>query len=150
MEEELKSNPRMEPLVLCHSDLQGRNFMMQGTNIAAIIDLEFAGSFPLSELVDGGIEVLEMGDEESVKECFEWCDKICKLIDEIAKERNWQATDVELLMSDGDPVVQSAKVEMVPEYSGGSEPDDASDQEVGVQSGGSRIVSLICHYCNMS
>ena len=42
--------------------------MMQGTEIAAIIDWEFAGSDPLTKLVDSGVEVLEMEDEESIED----------------------------------------------------------------------------------
>ena len=135
VEAELQANSREEPFVLCHGDLQGRNFMMQGTNIAAVIDWEFAGSFPLSELVDSGVEVLEMDDEESTDECFKWCDKICRLTEQIARERKWPATEVELLMSEGDPIIQGARVEMLPEYSGGLETEDTSEEDSLRESG---------------
>jgi aminoglycoside phosphotransferase (APT) family kinase protein len=126
---ELEASPRQESFVLCHSDLQGRNFMMEGTEIAAIIDWEFAGSYPLSELVDSGLEVLEIEDEESTEECFTWCDKIRTLTEQIARERHWKESDVDLLMSEGDPVLQGARVEMLPEYSSETEGNDAVGEE---------------------
>ena len=126
---ELEASPRQEPFVLCHGDLQGRNFMMEGTEIAAIIDWEFAGSCPLSELVDSGVEVLEMEDEESTEECFTWCAKIRTLTEQIARERDWKESDVDLLMSEGDPLLQGARVEMLPEFSSETEGDDAIGEE---------------------
>ena len=50
VEVQLEQNPRSEPFVLCHNDLQGRNILMHGTAIAAVIDWEFAGAFPISEV----------------------------------------------------------------------------------------------------
>lgn len=115
VEVELERSPRSEPFVLCHNDLQARNILMDGTNIAAVIDWEFAGSFPLSELCDGGIEVLEIVDEESEEECFHWCEKISKLVGQVAMERGWKPSDVELLTGGGDSVLQGVRVEMIPE-----------------------------------
>lgn len=76
VEVELKAKPREEPFVLCHGDLQGRNILMRGTDIVAVIDWEIAGSLPLSELEDTGVEVLEMVDEVSEEECMKWSEKI--------------------------------------------------------------------------
>ena len=90
-----------EPFVLCHSDLQARNIMMKGTDIAAIIDWEFAGSFPLSELVDAGVEVMEMVDEETEAERLHWCSKIRTRVEHVARERGWEQSDIELLVSEG-------------------------------------------------
>ena len=126
---ELEAHPRQEPFVLCHGGLQGRNFMMRGMETAASFDWEFAGSFPLCELFDSGVEVLEMADGESTEECFRWCNKISKLVEVVVRERQWSARDLELLMSDGDPVLQSARVEMLPEHIGGSEANVASKEE---------------------
>jgi len=41
--------------------------MMQGTKVQAVLDWEFSGSYPLNELVGGGIgiDVLEIIDDES-------------------------------------------------------------------------------------
>lgn len=109
----VKSSINMEPLVLCHNDLHGRNILVQGTKIVGVIDWEFAGSFPLSELVDGGVEVLEIRDEQLEGECFEWCERIEKLIEDVAIKR--MEKDIEPLTGAGDPIFQAARVEMFPE-----------------------------------
>jgi aminoglycoside phosphotransferase len=115
IETDLEQRPLSEPLVLCHGDLQGRNILVRGTTIVAVIDWEFAGSYPLSELDDGGIEVLEMVDEQSVEECFRWSIKISDLVVEVAEARGWTPDDVKLLKSGGCPDLQAVRVEMVPE-----------------------------------
>lgn len=103
-----------EPFVLVHGDLQGRNIMMKRTTIAAVLDWEFAGSFPLSEITSEGVEVLEMEDEAQEEECFKWFHRINDMVIEEAKSRGWAKRDVEVLASGGDPTVQGARVEMFP------------------------------------
>ncbi|KAK5170464.1 uncharacterized protein LTR77_005052 [Saxophila tyrrhenica] len=115
LEAELNANPAEEPFVLCHNDLQGRNILMDGTSIAAVIDWEFAGSYPLSELEDTGVDVLEMDDEDATEECFHWSGVISDLVKVIAKERGWSNEDVKLLEDGGNPTLQAVRVEMFPE-----------------------------------
>lgn len=103
-----------EPFVLVHGDLQGRNIMMKGTTIAAVLDWEFAGSFPLSEILSEAVEVLKMEDEAQEEECFKWFHRINEMVIEEAKSRGWAERDVEVLASGGDPTVQAARVEMFP------------------------------------
>lgn len=40
-----------QPYTLVHNDINGRNIMMRDEKIAAILDWEFAGSYPLSEML---------------------------------------------------------------------------------------------------
>ncbi|KAK3686515.1 hypothetical protein LTR37_019762 [Vermiconidia calcicola] len=115
VEAELDASPRTEPFVLCHNDLQGRNILMRGTEIAAVIDWEFAGSYPLSELNSDGMEVLEMVDDETEEECMRWSSKISELVEQVTRERGWAEDDIELLTSSGDRTLQSVRVEMMPE-----------------------------------
>lgn len=90
---------------------------MRGTDIVAVIDWEFAGSFPLSELIDEPIEVMEhsSGDEASQGAILRWETQILSLVEEIAKERGWASSEVELLVRGGDPLFQAARYEMIPE-----------------------------------
>ena len=70
---EVNYTPVDEPFVLVHGDLNGQNIMMQGTNVVAVLDWEFSGAYPLSELVGSvGVDVLEIIDEESEEENFKW------------------------------------------------------------------------------
>ena len=69
-----------EPFVLNHGDFNGRNILMKGDQIAAVIDWEFAGSYPLSEtLSDGAIGVVAADCEELDDENTLWDKKIRSL-----------------------------------------------------------------------
>lgn len=123
LETDLDAEPYDEPFVLCHSDLQGRNILMNGTDIAAVIDWEFAGSFPLSELEDNGVDVMEMDSEDTTEECFRWSGVISDLVETIASERGWIDRDVQLIKSGGNHTLQAVRTEMIPEDA----PDDEAD-----------------------
>lgn len=88
---------------------------MKGDQIAAVIDWEFAGSYPLSEtLSDGGINVVEADSEELDDENTVWDKKIRCFIYELAMERKWEQEDIDLLMGDGNPELGRARSEMFP------------------------------------
>jgi len=104
-----------EPFVLVHGDLHGRNIMMKDGHIEAILDWEFAGSYPLSELLGGmGVDVLEVEDDEGEVENNSWSEVIVKLAGEIAKSRGWDDRRLGLLVGDGNLELQKARVEMFP------------------------------------
>lgn len=104
-----------EPFVLVHGDLHGRNIMMKEGRIVAVLDWEFAGVYPLSELLGGvGVDVLEMETEEDVDENFKWSDIIVKLAGEIARSKDWDDARLALLLGEGNPELQKARIEMVP------------------------------------
>lgn len=104
-----------ETFVLVHGDLHGRNIMMKDGHIEAILDWEFAGSYPLSELLGGmGVDVLEVEDDEGEVENNSWSDVIVKLAGEIAKSRGWDDRRLGLLVGDGNFELQKARVEMFP------------------------------------
>lgn len=66
-----------KPFVLIYDDFHNRNILMKGDQIAAVIDWEFARSYPLSEtLSDGGINVVEADSEELDDENTVWDKKI--------------------------------------------------------------------------
>lgn len=126
-----------EPFVLIHGDFHGRNIMIKDGRIAAVLDWEFAGFYPLSELLAGvGVDVLEMESEEDVKETYKWSDEIVRLAGEMASSRGWDERSLELLLGTGNPDLQEARVEMVPWLGGtpseSSEPEDTATPEDGV------------------
>lgn len=104
-----------EPLVLVHGDLHGRNIMMKDGRIEAILDWEFAGSYPLSELLGGmGVDLLEVEDDAGEEENNNWSEVIVKLAGDIAKSRGWDDRRLGLLVGDGNLELQNARVEMFP------------------------------------
>jgi len=109
---------RKEPFVLMHGDLHGRNILMTSDgDLAAVLDWEFAGSYPLSEaLSSGDVDVVEATSDELDEENTVWGFRIRQLIKEGAKERGWKGDDIELLSGDGDMVVGIARTEMIPDF----------------------------------
>jgi len=104
-----------EPFVLVHGDLHGRNIMMKNGHIEAILDWEFAGSYPLSELLGGtGVDVLEIEDDEGEVENNTWSETIVKLAGEIARSKGWDDRRLGLLVGDGNLELQKVRVEMFP------------------------------------
>ncbi|KDR81324.1 hypothetical protein GALMADRAFT_91910 [Galerina marginata CBS 339.88] len=104
-----------EPFVLVHGDFNGRNIMMQGSKVRAVLDWEFSGAYPLSELVGGvGIDVLEVIDDDSEEENSKWSRRIMGMLGETARQRGWTEKKVEMLVGDGDPIVGHARMEMFP------------------------------------
>jgi len=69
-----------EPFVLCHGDLNGRNIMVRGTEIVAVLGWDFAGFFPLSEIFVGGGNLVEAKNEAWKKENAKWVAKIQELV----------------------------------------------------------------------
>ena len=129
--DEIASNPSCflpeEPFVLNHGDFNGRNILEQGTEIRAIIDWEFAGSYPLSELLDGSVfNVVEVESEEDADENFKWDDRIVALVAEVARGRGWDERKVDLLVNHHNRELQAARMEMFP---GGFDDEQEEDPE---------------------
>ncbi|KAG8529741.1 uncharacterized protein KY384_005222 [Bacidia gigantensis] len=123
-----------EPFVLCHNDLNGRNIMVRDKHIVGIIDWEFAGSYPLSELLSGGsIDVIEYLSEEDQEENFKWHVKIRDAIQEATESRGWSNADKDLLFNDGTGLLPGLRTEMIPNYLyDEDEGDDVSDHSSDV------------------
>ncbi|KAI0201205.1 kinase-like domain-containing protein [Astrocystis sublimbata] len=104
-----------EPFVLVHGDFTGRNILISGDQITAVLDWDFAGSFPISETLSGErIDVVEMESEETCEENFKWDAKIRVFIqDELAK-RHWDQDRINLLMGGGNFELGFARCEMFP------------------------------------
>jgi hypothetical protein len=112
---EANYTPVDEPFVLVHGDFNGRNVMVQGTDVVAVLDWEFSGAYPLSELIGGvGVDVLEIIDEESEKENSEWSAKILGMVAVTARKKGWPENEVTMLVGCGDPIVSYARTEMFP------------------------------------
>lgn len=104
-----------EPFVLVHGDLHGRNILVRGDRILAIIDWEFAGSYPLSETLTGGdVDVVDVNSEELEDENTVWAWKIREAIRQEVSRRGWEPNRIALLMGDGNFELGRARGEMFP------------------------------------
>lgn len=88
-----------EPFVLYHADFHGKNILVRGTDIVGIIDWDFAGAYPLSEVFNRGlVKVVEYVDDESLRENLIWGRKILDLVGGKVREKGWGDEEVELLI----------------------------------------------------
>ncbi|KAI0546734.1 kinase-like domain-containing protein [Xylaria curta] len=105
-----------EPFVLVHGDFQGRNILARGDQITAVLDWDFAGSYPLSETLSyGDVNVVEMESEELYNENLTWGGKIRAFVQDEVVRRKWDQSRVDLLMGDGNSELGVARMEMFPE-----------------------------------
>lgn len=103
-----------EPFAVAHNDLQGRNIIVRDKRICAVLDWEFAGAYPLSQLVDTGVDVLEMETDEDEDEDFLWSHRISDLVEGRAKERGWEDGKIKTLIGQGREELNAARMEMFP------------------------------------
>ena len=126
-----------EPFALVHGDFCGRNLLVHNGNISAVIDWEFAGSYPLSELLGGiGVELFELEDD-NLLEYRQWSDRIRDAMVEKVRNRGWEEYKVALLVGPGNRKLQLARLEMIPmnddvesdDDDGGA--DESEDGDIG-------------------
>ena len=103
-----------EPFALMHGDLCGRNTMVHDGHFSAVIDWEFAGSCPFSELLGGvGGELFELEDD-NLLEYRQWSDRIKDEVVEKVRSKGWDEKKVALSVGQGNREVQLARREMIP------------------------------------
>ncbi|KAG8529742.1 uncharacterized protein KY384_005223 [Bacidia gigantensis] len=107
------------PFVLCHGDFEGRNVLVREGRVVAVIDWEFAGSFPLCEMLAGKpLTIVEYTDrceeDEEAEKDAEWCNKIIDKVEEFAIEREWSTENIDLLLGQGNEILDRAREEMFP------------------------------------
>ena len=103
-----------EPFALVHGDFCGRNIMVHNGRISAVIDWEFAGSYPLSELLGGmGVELFELEDD-NLLEHRQWSNRIRDVMVEEVRSKGWDEEKVELMVGQGNRELQLARIEMIP------------------------------------
>lgn len=89
--------------------------MVKDGSVQAVLDWEFAGAYPLSELLGGmGVDVLEVEDDDSAVENNIWSEKIVEMAGVLARERGWEQRWVDFLVGNGNPKLQKVRVEMFP------------------------------------
>lgn len=73
-----------EPFVLRHGDFHGRNIVVQGTDIVGVVGWGFAGSYPLSEVLNRDpITVIENSDAETSQHNLVWGRKILEEVERL-------------------------------------------------------------------
>lgn len=107
--------------------------MVHEGHISGIIDWEFAGSYPLSELLGGmGVELFELEDENLV-EYGRWSDRIVEAVVEKARRRGWEEDQLAVLVGKGNRELQLARREMVPMDNCSADEGGPTDGDAGAE-----------------
>lgn len=75
--------------------------MRKDGSVSAVLDWEFGGAYPLSEVLGWGVDVLEGKDGEGEEENGLWSWRIREVVGERARERGWGEERVGVLMGEG-------------------------------------------------
>ena len=114
-----------EPLVLVHDDFHSRNLLVREGHLVGVIDWEFSGVYPLSELL-GPISIVQVSevyrgetteDENDPWEEEEdtWHQQYRAEVERVVRERGWKEEDIKTVMGEGHRVLQTARFIMFPE-----------------------------------
>lgn len=88
--------------------------------LVGVVDWEFSGTYPLSELV-GPIAILQISgladerDDMTEQEEDRWHARYLEELERIIKEREWKDEDVSTLMGGGHRMLHKARSIMFPE-----------------------------------
>lgn len=105
-----------EPFVLVHGDFHGRNILMSGAEIIAVLDWEFTGVYPLSIfLSDEGVDLMgsKGGSDTLKKENSKWGDIILRYVKEMVSH-TWTERDMKLLLESKNKTLQLSRGELSP------------------------------------
>lgn len=116
-----------EPRVLVHEDFHIGNMLVRDGQLAAIVDWEFSGVYPLSELL-GAISLVQISppgrNETTEDEENRWCKQYFQYLEKVIRQRGWTEQNINALLGDGWPVLQKARSVMFPD-------DEFEEQELG-------------------
>lgn len=110
-----------EPLVLVHDDLHSGNLLVRDGHLVGVLDWEFSGVYPLSELL-GRIAILQVSegcrDEMTEEEEDKWHQRYRAEVERVVRERGWREEDIKTVMGEGHRLLHTARSIMLPEYEG--------------------------------
>ena len=121
-----------EPRVLVHEDFHAGNMLVRDGHLAGVVDWEFSGTYPLSELL-GSIAILQISglrepaervddaervkwDNESIEqEEDRWHSHYLDAVDRVVRQRGWRDEHVRALRGGGHRVLHQARSVMSPQ-----------------------------------
>ncbi|KAK6204047.1 hypothetical protein LQW54_008508 [Pestalotiopsis sp. IQ-011] len=108
-----------EPIVLVHEDFHAGNMLIRDGKIVGVLDWEFSGVYPLSQLLlpaqilQISMPLSDRNDQTELEE-DQWDERFRRMVGEIVKERGWAEKDVQTLLSGGHVELRVARKIMFP------------------------------------
>ncbi|RJE20393.1 Phosphotransferase enzyme family [Aspergillus sclerotialis] len=107
-----------EPRVLVHEDFHAGNMLVRDGYLVGIVDWEFSGVYPLSELL-GAIQLIQVSSpyrsESTEEEEEEWDRRYRQDLEKIVRQRGWSEGNIKALLEGGLPDFQKARTVMFPD-----------------------------------
>ncbi|KAK2809434.1 hypothetical protein FQN50_003893 [Emmonsiellopsis sp. PD_5] len=109
-----------EPRVLVHEDFHAGNMLARDGRLVGVVDWEFSGVYPLSELLGASqpIQVSESGrDGATEAEEDEWDRRYRQELEKIVRQRGWTEENIKTLLGGGWSALQRVSTVMFPDDS---------------------------------
>ena len=106
-----------EPLVLVHEDFHAGNMLVRDGHLVGVVDWEFSGVYPLSELfATPDILMISSPDrnETTEREELEWHDRYLQEFDKVVRQRGWREEDRNIARGEGHKILGKARAIMFP------------------------------------
>lgn len=107
-----------EPLVLVHEDFHAGNMLVRDGHLVGVLDWEFSGTYPLSELL-GPIAILQISDpdrdDSSEEEETKWHERYRQDVERVIQQRGWRNQDMAAVISDRHRILHKARRVMFPD-----------------------------------
>lgn len=105
--------------MLVHEDFHAGNMLIRDGEIVGVLDWEFSGMYPLSQLLlpaqilQISMPLSDRNDQTELEE-DQWDERFRRTVGEIVKERGWAEKDVQTLLSGGHVELKVARKIMFP------------------------------------
>lgn len=123
----------VEPRVLVHEDFHAGNMLVHDGSLVGVVDWEFSGVYPLSELL-GAIQLIQVSppcrSEGTEEEEAKWDGRYRQDLGKIVRQRGWTEENIETLLGGGWPAFQKVRTVMFPDDGAGG--DDWEEEGEGV------------------
>jgi 5-methylthioribose kinase len=121
-----------EPRVLVHEDFHTGNMLVRDGRLVGIVDWEFSGVYPLSEIL-GAIQYIQVSEsgrnEATEEEEDEWDGRYRQELEKVVRQRGWTEENIKILLKTDWRAFQKVRTIMLPDEDddgdGGEETKDA-------------------------
>lgn len=108
-----------QPIGINHGDFNTGNILVRGCRVVGVIDWEFAGAYPLSNIL-GPMDIISLSEESyradpdaAQAEDLQLNRRVVEVIEAVARKRGWANKDVLALVAESPGILSMAGFEMI-------------------------------------
>lgn len=105
---------------MVHEDFHSGNMLVRDGHLVGVLDWEFSGVYPLSELLGAAVILQISGphryenEEWTEQEEMKWQGHYLEEIQRVTRQRGWTEQDITTVMGGGHYILQKARSVMFP------------------------------------